>query len=249
MVDLAGCRALVTGGAVGIGRAVALALARSGADVAVTHLAHDADGVVEEIEALGRTGAAFRLDARRSWDVDRVSVQSAATLGGAIDILVNNVGGLVGRQQVETMDDQHWAQVLDLNVSSAFYASRAVLPAMPSGGRIITISSLAGRNGGGSGSVAYATAKAALDGFTRGLARELGPRNITVNAIAPGFISGTPFHTTHTPENAQRDAIDSTMVGRAGVPDDVAAAVLYLASRDSGFVTGTVLDVNGGAYV
>jgi len=224
MADLSGHRALVTGGAVGIGRAVALALARAGADVALTHLAHDAEPVVAEVRALGRTAAAFRLDARRSWDVDRVVVQAAAALGGAIDILVNNVGGLVARRPVETTDDLQWAQVLDLNVSSVFYASRAVLAAMPTGGRIITISSLAGRGGGGTGSVAYATAKAALDGFTRALAHEVGPRGITVNAVAPGFVAGTPFHTGRSPDQAQQAAVAATAVGRAGSPQDVAAA-------------------------
>jgi 3-oxoacyl-[acyl-carrier protein] reductase len=247
MENLEGRRALVTGGAAGIGKAIAIALAKAGADVAVTHLSHDPAGVVESIEELGRTGASFQLDARRSWDVDHVVAQASLALGG-IDVLVNNVGGLVDRQLVHEMDDQHWHQVLDLNVSSAFYATRAVLPQMPDGGRLIMISSLAGQDGGGTGAVAYATAKAALDGFTRGLARELGPRSITVNSIAPGFITATPLHARHTPEPAQRAAIASTVVGRAGVPDDVAGAVVYLASEAAGFITGSVLDVNGGAH-
>ncbi len=248
MDNLEGRRALVTGAATGIGRATALALAQAGADIAFTHLTHDPAEVVEQIEALGRKAVAFQLDARHSWDVDRVVVQAADALGGGIDILVNNAGGLGGRQLVTGMDDQHWHQVLDLNVSSVFYATRAVLPLMPDGGRIITISSLAGQNGGGTGAVAYATAKAALDGFTRAVARELGPRGITVNSVAPGFIGGTPFHAIHTPQPAQQAAIDGTPLKRAGTPEDVAAAVVYLASEGAGFVSGTVLDVNGGAY-
>lgn len=248
MNRLEGRRALVTGAATGIGRATAYALAQAGADVAFTYLTHEPETVIADIEALGRKVVAYPLDARQSWDVDRVVVQSAAELGGGIDILVNNAGGLGGRQPVTGMDDQHWHHVMDLNVSSAFYATRAVLPVMPDGGRIITISSLAGQNGGGTGAVAYATAKAALDGFTRALARELGSRSITVNSVAPGFIGGTPFHAMHTPEPAQQAAVDGTPLKRAGTPEDVAAAVVYLASAGAGYVTGTVLDVNGGAY-
>ena len=121
---LAGRRALVTGGATGIGRAVALALARAGADVALTHLAHDATDVVAEIKELGRESAAVQVDLRRSWDVDEAVASAAESLGGSLDILVNNVGGLVERRGIATMDDAHWHGVLDLNLSSAFYATQ-----------------------------------------------------------------------------------------------------------------------------
>jgi 3-oxoacyl-[acyl-carrier protein] reductase len=245
---LTGRRALVTGGASGIGRAVALALARAGADVAITHLAHDATAVVAEIKDEGRTAASFQVDLRRSWDVDKAVSDAAAILGGGIDILVNNVGGPVERRNVPAMDDTHWHGVLDLNLSSAFYASRAALSVMPDGGRIITIGAQAARSGGGTGMVAYSTAKAAIEGFSRALARELGPRRITVNVVAPGFVAGTPLHATHTPEPAQRTAIAAAALNRAGTTDDVAEAVVYLASDGASFVTGTVLDVNGGAY-
>ena len=245
---LAGRRALVTGGAIGIGRSVALALARAGADVVVTHLAHDATHVVAEIKELGRQSTAVQVDLRRSWDVDEAVASAAENLGGGIDILVNNVGGLVERRGVATMDDAHWHGVLDLNLSSAFYATRAAVKVMPDGGRIISVGAQAAHSGGGTGMVAYTTAKAALEGFSRALARELGPRAITVNVVAPGFVAGTPLHAAHTPEPAQRAAVASTPLARAGAVDDVAHAVLYLASPAAAFVTGTVLDVNGGAW-
>ena len=245
---LTGRRALVTGGASGIGRATALALARAGADVAITHLSHDATPVVAEIKDEGRTAASFQVDARRSWDVDKAVSDAAAVLGGGIDILVNTVGGPVERRNVGAMDDAHWHGVLDLNLSSAFYVTRAALAVMPDGGRIITVGAQAARSGGGTGMVAYSTAKAALEGFSRALARELGPRRITVNVVAPGFVAGTPLHAAHTPEPAQRAAVAASALNRAGAADDVAEAVVYLASDGAAFVTGTVLDVNGGAY-
>ena len=245
---LTGRRALVTGGASGIGRAAALALARAGADVAITYLSHDPTDVVAEIKGEGRIAASFQVDARRSWDVDKAVSDAAGALGGGIDILVNNVGGPVERRNVAAMDDAHWHGVLDLNLSSAFYVTRAALAVMPDGGRIITVGAQAARSGGGTGMVAYSTAKAALEGFSRALARELGPRRITVNVVAPGFVAGTPLHAAHTPEPAQRAAVAASALNRAGAADDVAEAVVYLASDGAAFVTGTVLDVNGGAY-
>ncbi|WP_456824010.1 SDR family NAD(P)-dependent oxidoreductase [Cellulomonas sp. P5_E12] len=245
---LTGRRALVTGGASGIGRAAALALARAGADVAITYLSHDPTDVVAEIKDEGRIAASFQVDARRSWDVDKAVSDAAGMLGGGIDILVNNVGGPVERRHVAAMDDAHWHGVLDLNLSSAFYVTRAALAVMPDGGRIITVGAQAARSGGGTGMVAYSTAKAALEGFSRALARELGPRRITVNVVAPGFVAGTPLHAAHTPEPAQRAAVAASPLNRAGAADDIAEAVVYLASDGAAFVTGTVLDINGGAY-
>ncbi len=246
-MDLSGRTALVTGGNVGIGKAVALAFAEHGADVALTYYQHDDNETVTAIENLGRRALALQLDATDSAAVDR-AVDAVAAEFGRIDILVANAGGLVGRVGLAAMTDEHWHNVLDVNLSSAMYTARAVARHMDrSWGRMILISSLAARNGGGPGTLAYSTAKAGQVGLTRFLARELAP-GVTVNGVAPGFISATPFHETFSAPKDQQAYIEATLVKRAGVPDDVAATVLFLASDLAGFITGEVVDVNGGAY-
>jgi 3-oxoacyl-[acyl-carrier protein] reductase len=244
-LDLTGRTAVVTGGNIGIGRGIALALAECGADVAVTYHQHGDSDTVVSIEALGRRAIALRMDACDSEDVNRV-VAEVASVFGHVDILINNAGGLVARVGLGELTDQHWHRVIDLNLSSALYCARAVVPHMPAGGRIVNISSLAARNGGGVGTVAYVSAKAGLIGLTRALAKELAPQ-ITVNAIAPGLVLETPFHETFTPIADQKSMINATLVKRAGLPVDIAGAVLFLVSDLSCFVTGVVLDVNGGA--
>jgi 3-oxoacyl-[acyl-carrier protein] reductase len=248
-IDLSGKTALVTGGNVGIGRAIAIALAEAGADVAVTYLTHSGTDTAQAIQALGRRGLAVQMDATDSGDVNRTVAESAERLGGRIDILVNNAGGLISRLSIAEMSDEHWRRVLDVNVTSAFYCVRAALPYMTAGwGRIVNNGSVAGHHGGGAGAVAYATAKGAIHTFTRGLAKELAPRGITVNAIAPGFIVETPFHATFTPEDAQTAIVAQTPLKRAGLPSDVAGAVLYLVSHLAAFITGEIVEVNGGAW-
>ena len=246
-IDLSGKKALVTGGGVGIGRGVVLALAGAGADVALTYRSHDGDAVAAEVRGMGRRGFAWTLDATDGAAVTETVDAAASALGG-LDILVNNAGGLIARRAVRDMTGEHWRQVLDVNLSSAFYVTRAALRHMGRGGRIVNISSQAGRNGGGSGAAAYATAKAGMDGLTRALAKELGPEGITANSIAPGLILETPFHETFTPPEGQRAAIAATPLGRPGNPADVAGAVLYLVSDLGSFSNGAVLDLNGGTY-
>lgn len=248
-IDLTGKTALVTGGNIGIGRAIAMSLAESGADVAITYLSHDRDEPTHAIEALGRRALALRLDATDSAAVNRTVAQVAEAFDGHIDILVNNAGGLVKRIHIEEMDDETWRRVVDINLTSAFYCTRAVLPRMYRGwGRIVNNGSIAGHHGGGNGSVAYAAMKGAIHTFTRGLSKEVAARGITVNAVAPGLILDTPFHQKFTPPEAQEASIQQTPLKRAGHPHDVASAVLYLCSDLAAFVTGEVIEINGGLW-
>ena len=248
-ISLTGKAALVTGGNTGIGRAVALALAQAGADVALTYFSNPGEQTVTAIRALGRKSLALRMDATDSGEVNRVVPELARALDGHIDILINNAGHMVGRVPVAEMSDEHWHRVINVNLSSAFYCTRAALPYMHTGwGRIVNMSSLAARNGGGPGAVAYGAAKAGLLGLTRGLAKELAPRGITVNAVAPGLILETPFHDTFNTEEGRQAAIATIPLRRGGVPDDVAGTVLFLVSDLAGFITGEVTEIDGGAW-
>ena len=246
--DLANTAALVTGGGVGIGRQIALRLARAGARVAVTYRTHEPDP--ELLDALGGSDAVtMSLDATSESEVARLAADLADRFG-TLDVLVNNAGGLVKRATLAELDPELWRTILAVNLDSTYLVTRALLPMMTRGrGRVINIGSLAGHNGGGPGAVAYATSKAAIVGFTRAVAKEVAADGITVNALAPGFIEATPFHETFTSAEARTATLAAIPVGRAGIPEDVAAAVHWLASADSGFVTGTVVDINGGHYV
>ena len=248
-IDLTGKTAVVTGGNTGIGQSIALTLARAGADVAVTYYSNPSEQTVNAIRALGRKSVASRVDATDSADVKQVIPQLAEALGGHIDILVNNAGYMVGRVPVAEMTDEHWHRVIDVNLSSAFYCVRATLPYMNTGwGRIVNNASLAGRNGGGPGAVAYGASKAGLIGLTHGLAKELAPKGITVNAVTPGLILQTPFHENFNTEAGRQAAIAAIPLKRPGVPNDVAGAVLFLVSDLAGFITGEITEINGGTW-
>jgi 3-oxoacyl-[acyl-carrier protein] reductase len=247
-IDLSGKTALVTGGSIGIGQAIALALADCGAQVALTYLSHPADEVVEIIRARGGVAQAYQVDATNSTAVTSLTATVAEGFGGHIDILVNNAGGLVQRMPIAEMGDELWHRILEVNLSSTFYCLRAVLPYMQTGwGRIINTGSVAGHHGGGTGSVAYGAAKGAIHTLTRGLAKEVASRGITVNAIAPGYIEHTPFHQS-TDEQLKAGMITQTALKRPGMPEDVMGAVIFLASDLASFITGEVIEINGGIW-
>ncbi|MCG5243581.1 3-oxoacyl-ACP reductase family protein [Azospirillum doebereinerae] len=243
MSDLAGKRALVTGASRGIGAAIALALAEKGADVAITYQnsAEQAAGLVRAIEAKGRRGFAIQADSADAAAVKRSVDEAAGNLGG-LDILVNNAGVARGGPLAEMSLDDIDA-VLDVNVRGVVLASQAAIPHLTDGGRIVSIGSCLAERVAFPGLTVYSMSKSALLAFTRGLARELGPRGITVNLVHPG-----PTDTDMNPAQSERaDAQRGlTALGRYGTPEDVAAAVAFLASPAARQITGTGIAVDGG---
>jgi 3-oxoacyl-[acyl-carrier protein] reductase len=248
--DLTGRRALVTGAGHGIGAGIAEGLAAAGADVVVHHghSAGPAAEVVERIGALGRKATAIGADVTVSAEVDRLVDEAVGFLGG-LEIVVTNAGHLVGRSPVAEMSDEHFSKVVEVNLGSTFRTVRAAIPhlrAAGAKGRVVTMASLAAHNGGGAGAAVYAASKAGVVGLTKGLAKELGPAGITVNALAPGFIGGTAFHDTFTPPEAQKAMVGGIGVGRGGTVEDVAGAVVWLCSDAAAFINGTTVDIDGG---
>ncbi|WP_010276779.1 SDR family NAD(P)-dependent oxidoreductase [Paenibacillus senegalensis] len=252
-LQLTGQQALVTGASGGIGRGVAIRLAASGAKVAVNYLSNreGAEETVALIQAAGGEAAAFQADVTNVQAVRQMLADVKQTLGGEIDILVNNAGHLVRRMLVEEMSEEHYAQVMDVNLKSAVFVSQAVIPGMKArgGGRIVNVTSVAAHNGGGPGASIYAASKAAVIGFTKALAKELAGSAITVNAVSPGFIGQTAFHDTFTPEAARKAAVQGIPLGREGTPDDVAGSVLFLVSELASYLTGETIEINGGMFM
>lgn len=239
--------ALVTGASRGIGRAIAIELARQGARVVGTATSADgADKITQYFKEQNLAGRGLLLDVTRKESVEELLANIEKT-EGVVSILVNNAG-ITRDNLLMRMTEQEWDAILDTNLKSVYRLSKACLRPMMKArkGRIISISSVVGATGN-PGQTNYAAAKAAIVGFTKALAREIGSRAITVNAVAPGFIDTDM--TKALPEAARAALIQQIPLGRLGSPDDIAHAVAFLASPQAAYITGHTLHVNGGMYM
>ena len=253
-LGLAGRRVLITGASGGIGGAIALAFAAEGADLAL-HYRSGKDATAELAQRVTAAGAGRTVlvsgDLSRSGAATQVVAEAVASLGG-LDILINNAGGMVERREVGGIDGDLMTAFFQLNVFSLMEASSAALPhlAADAGGAIVNVSSVAARNGGGVGSSLYCSSKAAVDGFTRSMGKELATTKVPVrvNAIAPGIIR-TPFH-SRTPVEVMSGLAAAIPMGRLGDPEECATTVVFLASAaTASYVTGQVFDINGGVWM
>ncbi|MUU79373.1 SDR family NAD(P)-dependent oxidoreductase [Winogradskyella endarachnes] len=248
---LKGKNVLITAGAQGIGEAITKHFIDSGSNVAIHYFSSSetANTLVDHAKAKGLKAVAISGDLTKEEDANNLVYKTVEALGG-IDILVNNAGSLVARNLLEDLKTDFWHKVMDINMTSMMLVTRAAGPylAKNDNSSIVNLASLAGRKGGHPGSLAYATSKGAILTFTRALATEFGSQGTRVNAVAPGLILGTSFHNTHTTKESAAATIAGIPIERAGNADDVARAVLYLASEYDGFITGATLDINGGVY-
>ncbi len=246
-MKLSGKVALVTGAAQGIGRAIALLLARNGADIVISDInLEKAEETANEIRAIGPKVMAVKVDVANLSDVERM-VEGILEKLAKIDILVNNAG-ITRDKLVLRMTEEDWDAVLGVNLKGTFNCTKAVLRHMAKqrSGKIVNIASVVGEMGN-AGQANYSASKAGVIGLTKTIAREYAQRGINVNAIAPGYIE-TPM-TDALPEKAKEELKKLIPMERLGKPEDVAEAVLFLVSEESSYVTGQVLNVNGGIYM
>jgi 3-oxoacyl-[acyl-carrier protein] reductase len=248
-MTLSGKAALVTGASGAIGAAIAEALAQRGAAVTLAYFRNEAaaEAVSARIAAAGGTAFAAPADIRRRPEVQRLFAAHLDRFQ-RLDILVNNAGDMVRRVPTVETSEETWRDAIDLNLSSAFFCCQeAIAPMAAQGwGRIVNISSVGARTGGGAGSIPYHAAKAGLMALTKGLAKEVAANGITVNTVAPGIIE-TPFHDRHTAPEIKAGWLKTLVpLQRAGLPAEVADAVAFVASDAAAYITGATLDVNGG---
>jgi 3-oxoacyl-[acyl-carrier protein] reductase len=246
-MNLTGKVAIVTGGGRDIGKMTSIKLASLGAKVVINYFGakEEAEKTAAEIEAAGGKAILVQGDMTKQADVDHLVQKAMDAFGSEIHILVNVAGGLVARKTLAEMDEDFINLVFRLNFNSTFLVTKAVVPHMPAGSSIVNFASQAGRDGGGGGASAYAAAKGAIMTFTRGMAKELGPKGIRVNSLCPGMIA-TTFHDTFTKSEIRTNVANATPLRREGQASEVADLVAYLASDESSFMTGTNIDINGG---
>lgn len=249
MSELKNKVAFITGGARDIGRQVSLKLAGEGAKVCINY--YDNEKEAEETKCMitenGGEAVIVQGDMSNPADIKRCVDYCRESFGEAIDILVNVAGGLVGRKTISEMDEGFWDFVIGLNLKSVFLVTKEVLQYMPAGGAIVNFASQAARDGGGPGAIAYATAKGGVLTMTRGLAKELGPKNIRVNCVSPGMIN-TTFHNTFTKPEVRKNVAAGTPLRREGEANEVGDLVEYLVSPRASFITGASIEINGGTY-
>jgi len=238
----------VTGSSTGIGRAAAVGFAEQGCRVAVHYNSSEEEAreVAGKIEEAGRDALLVKGDVSDAGDVKRM-VEEIEDRYGRLDVLVNNAGALIERRTLEEMTEDLWDRVMEVNLKSVFLCSQAVLPMMKrqGKGRIINVTSVAARNGGGPGSIAYATSKGGVSTLTRAMAKELVSEGILVNGIAPGVIT-TPFHDRYTPPETREQMAKAIPIGREGTPEETVGTILFLASPAADYLVGEIIEINGG---
>jgi 3-oxoacyl-[acyl-carrier protein] reductase len=252
MNSLKNKKVLITGGASGIGKAITIELANLGADIYIHYFSskNSALELVQMIESRGQRAFSFQADLTNTLEIKKM-FEDIKEKFSALDILVNNSGELVGRINTVDFNYESYRKIMSVNFDSMFFVTIESIPFLRNsqGSSIINISSIAGRNGGGKGTLAYSSAKGAAVVLTRHLAKELSEYGIRVNAVCPGLILGSRFHEIHTTKEMQENTIKSIPLKRAGTCEDVARAVSFLASEYNGFISGATLDINGGSYM
>jgi 3-oxoacyl-[acyl-carrier protein] reductase len=248
---LKGKTAMVTGSSQGLGAAISRLLIENGCNICMHYFrsSDEPERLKKMAEEKGVKALCIKADLNQETEAIRL-VREATAYFGKFHVLVNNSGSLVERRWISQIDMEYWRKVIDINITTMMLVTRELLPNMDNsqGASIVNVSSLAGRKGGHPGSLVYAMTKGAMLTWTRALSTELASKGIRVNAVAPGFIEGTLFHQTFTTKESAVKTIEGIPLGRSGNPDDVARAVVFLASEYDGFITGETIDINGGVY-